>query len=216
MPRTEPGQVTVAGEGQSQLRTPLTGIVASAELLSVETSDATVSRRVKTILTLSDNLLCEINDLLDQAKFESGTVALDHSAVNLHRQVAVLHNAFETMAARKGLAFCAEVDQTISDGVEIDAHQLDRILLNLISNAIKFTETGSVRLAVELIEATANEYRIRFSVADTGIGIPECFERDVNGSRKTFRRFPGWAWRCHKRIIERWRRAGLKRWDRAG
>jgi len=162
-----------------ELRTPLTGIVASAELLSVETSDATVARRTKTILTLSDNLLCEINDLLDEAKFDAKTVALSYAPVDLNQQVALLRATFETMAARKGLAFRADMDPAVTDLVEIDTHHLDRILLNLASNAMKFTERGSVRLAVDLLEQTATDYRLRFSVTDTGIGIPESFREKI-------------------------------------
>ena len=158
-----------------ELRTPLTGIVASAELLSVETTDASVGRRTQTILTLSDNLLCEINDLLDEAKFDAKTVALNYAPVDLHEQIKILRATFETLAARKGLAFLAEIDPAITDLVETDTHHLDRILLNLMSNAIKFTESGSVRLVVELREASAAGYRLRFSVIDTGIGIPESF-----------------------------------------
>jgi len=158
-----------------ELRTPLTGIVASAELLAVESSDASVARRTQTILTLSDNLLCEINDLLDQAKFDATSVALNYANVDLQRQLATLRTTFETMAARKGLAFLVDMDHAITDPVEIDAHHLDRILLNLTSNAIKFTENGSIRLSVELLERTAHDYRLRFSIIDTGIGIPESF-----------------------------------------
>jgi len=158
-----------------ELRTPLTGIVASAELLAVESSDASVARRTKTILTLSDNLLCEINDLLDEAKFDAKTVALNYVPVDLSQQIATLRATFETMAARKGLVFRAEIDAAITDAVEIDTHHLDRILLNLISNAIKFTESGSVRLSVELREQRAADYCLRFAIVDTGIGIPESF-----------------------------------------
>jgi two-component system sensor histidine kinase RpfC len=162
-----------------ELRTPLTGIVASAELLAVEAADDTVARRTKTILALSDNLLCEINDLLDQAKFEAQSVALHCVPVNLAEQIIGLRATFETMTARKGLVFLDELDASIVDCVEVDRHYLDRILLNLASNAIKFTETGSVRLAVELLEQSVTDYRIRFSIVDTGIGIPEAFRTKI-------------------------------------
>ena len=158
-----------------ELRTPLTGIVASAELLAVEASDAVVLRRTKTILTLSDTLLCEINDLLDEAKFDAASVALSYAPVDLDEKIKILRATFETMATRKGLAFLVEMDPAITDLVEIDTHHLDRILLNLTSNAIKFTETGSVRLSIQLCEKTDSDYRLRFCVVDTGIGIPESF-----------------------------------------
>jgi len=162
-----------------ELRTPLTGIVASAELLAVETTDTAVVHRTKTILALSDNLLCEINDLLDEAKFDARSVALNYVAVDLGEQIETLRTAFETMTARKGLAFLVEMDPAITDSVEIDKHHLDRVMLNLTSNAIKFTEAGNVRLTIELLEQTAVDYRIRFSIVDTGIGIPESFRAKI-------------------------------------
>jgi two-component system, sensor histidine kinase RpfC len=162
-----------------ELRTPLTGIVASAELLAAETSDSLVARRTETILMLSDNLLCEINDLLDQARYEAKTVALSRAPVNLNQKIEMLRTTFETMTAKKGLAFSADIDPRISDLVETDTHHLDRILLNLAGNGIKFTESGAVRLAVDLLEETATAYRLRFSVTDTGIGIPEEFRAKI-------------------------------------
>ncbi|MEP6485465.1 MAG: ATP-binding protein [Rudaea sp.] len=158
-----------------ELRTPLTGIVAAAELLSVESNDRSVNARTETILTLSDNLLCEINDLLDEAKYENSTLTLDLQPVDLHRQVETLRTTFETLAAKKGIAFRAVMDAAIVDGVKTDAHHINRILLNLIGNSIKFTEKGSVRLGIDLLNQDAENYTLRFSVADTGIGIPEAF-----------------------------------------
>ncbi len=162
-----------------ELRTPLTGIVTSAELLAAESSDPSVSWRTKTILALSDNLLHEINDLLDEAKYDSKTVALSCAPVDLNQQITMLRAAFETMATKKGVNFLVDMDPAITDMVDTDTHHLDRILLNLTGNAIKFTETGRVLLAVELLEKTATDYRLRFSVVDTGIGIPESFHAKI-------------------------------------
>jgi len=158
-----------------ELRTPLTGIVAAAELLAVESKDRLVIRRTETILTLSDNLLREINDLLDEAKYDAAPLVLERSDVDLAKQIAVLRTTFETMVAKKGLTFRADVDEKITDLVGTDAHHLNRVLLNLVGNAVKFTEKGSVQLAVDLLGETPTSYRIRFSVTDTGIGIPEGF-----------------------------------------
>ena len=158
-----------------ELRTPLTGIVAAAELLSVESNDRYVNARTETILTLSDNLLCEINDLLDEAKYENSSLTLQSQPVDLHRQVESLRTTFETLAAKKSIAFRASIDPTVVDSVVTDGHYINRILLNLIGNAIKFTEKGSVRLAIDLVDETASNYTLRFSVTDTGIGIPQAF-----------------------------------------
>jgi two-component system sensor histidine kinase RpfC len=173
------GKSDLLAKVSHELRTPLTGIVASAELLSVESREPSVTRRTQTILSLSDTLLSEINDLLDAAKYNAKAVELSYAPTDLPQKVATLRATFETMAARKGVAFLADVDAMIVDRVETDTHGLDRILLNLVGNAIKFTENGSVNLAVELLEARASEYRLRFSVTDTGIGIPESFRAEI-------------------------------------
>jgi two-component system sensor histidine kinase RpfC len=173
------GKSDLLAKVSHELRTPLTGIVASAELLSVESREPSVTRRTQTILSLSDTLLSEINDLLDAAKYNAKAVELSYAPTDLPQKVSTLRATFETMAARKGVAFLAGVDSMIVDRVETDTHGLDRILLNLVGNAIKFTENGSVNLAVELLEARASEYRLRFSVTDTGIGIPESFRAEI-------------------------------------
>lgn len=173
------GKSELLAKVSHELRTPLTGIVASAELLSVESREPAVTRRTQTILSLSDTLLSEINDLLDAAKYNAKAVELSYAPVDLPEKVATLRATFETMAARKGVAFFVEVDPGITDRVETDTHGLDRILLNLVGNAIKFTEDGSVRFAVNLLEASDSEYRLRFSVSDTGIGIPESFRAEI-------------------------------------
>ena len=173
------GKSELLAKVSHELRTPLTGIVASAELLAVESREPGVTRRTQTILSLSDTLLNEINDLLDAAKYNAKAVELSYAPVDLPQQVATLRATFETMAARKGLVFLAEVDPAITDRVETDTHGLDRIVLNLVGNAIKFTENGSVRFAVELLAASDSDYRLRFSVTDTGIGIPESFRAEI-------------------------------------
>jgi two-component system sensor histidine kinase RpfC len=158
-----------------ELRTPLTGIISATELLAAEAGQAAVSKRTDTILALSNELLDEINDLLDEAKYGAHALELTYAPIDLNDQIALLRNAMDAMAAKKGLEFWAEMDPAIEDRVENDAHHLGRVLLNLAGNAVKFTDSGSVRLSVELLEQTAAEYRLRFSVTDTGIGIPEEF-----------------------------------------
>jgi len=159
-----------------ELRTPLTGIISAAELLASESNGEAVAKRTDTILALSNELLEEINDLLDEAKYGANALELTVAPVDLNDQLALLRNAMEAMAAKKGLVFRAEMDPAIEDRVQSDAHRLGRVLLNLAGNAVKFTDRGSVRLGIELLEAKPVEYRLRFSVADTGIGIPKAFQ----------------------------------------
>lgn len=162
-----------------ELRTPLTGIMATTELLSIENSDHAIRRRTDTILSLSESLLSEINDLLDQAKYTSSAIHLSPTPVDLRQRTASLSETFGTMARKKNITFRARLDSALTSTVNVDGHHLDRILLNLIGNAIKFTETGSVDMSVEVVAQTPASYRLRFAVADTGIGIPEEFHQKL-------------------------------------
>lgn len=163
-----------------ELRTPLTGIIAATELLAVEAKGRQqVAKRTETILALSNELLSEINDLLDEAKYGARAVTLSYTPIDLHEQFDMLHATLETMTSRKGLELQTVIDPGIIDNVISDAHHISRVLLNLAGNAVKFTDNGNVRLAIELIEATDAIYRIRFSVTDTGIGIPESFHAKI-------------------------------------
>ena len=158
-----------------ELRTPLTGIMATTELLSVENTDPAVRRRTDAILSLSESLLREINDLLDEAKYSNSGIHLSPTPVDLRRKVESLSETFGTMARKKSLTFRARLDPALVSAVNVDAHHLDRILLNLIGNAIKFTESGGVDVSIDIVAQTPASYRLRFAVTDTGIGIPEGF-----------------------------------------
>jgi two-component system sensor histidine kinase RpfC len=177
--RESRGKSDLLAKVSHELRTPLTGIVVAAELLAEEFPAPRILRRTDTILTLSDNLLCEINDLLDQSKFDSQTPALRLSRVNINEHLTKLCRTFEMMAAKKGLAFRLDIDNEIHDAVKTDAHYLDRILLNLVGNAIKFTESGSIRVSIDLQHKTETDYRLYFGISDTGIGIPDTFRSQI-------------------------------------
>jgi two-component system sensor histidine kinase RpfC len=158
-----------------ELRTPLTGIMATTELLSIENSDHAVRRRTDAILSLSESLLSEINDLLDEAKYSSSAIHLSPTTVDLRQRVESLSETFDTMARKKNITFGIRLDPALASTVNVDGHHLDRILLNLIGNAIKFTEAGGVDMSVDIVASTPENYRLRFAIVDTGIGIPKEF-----------------------------------------
>jgi two-component system, sensor histidine kinase RpfC len=162
-----------------ELRTPLSGIISATELLAAEAGQESVTRRTDTILNLSNELLKEINDLLDEAKFGARAAQLEYVPVDLSRQLALVREALEATAAKKGLILRITLDPAISGRVESDAHHLARVLLNLTSNAVKFTDDGVVLVAVDLLEDSVSSYRLRFSVTDTGIGIPDSFREAI-------------------------------------
>jgi len=179
-----------------ELRTPLSGIVAAAQLLSAETEDKRVASRAETIMGLSKDLLSEINDLLDQAKYDARALVLDSTLFELRDQMERLRLVLEPVAQKKSLAFVVDVDPRIQDRVQGDSHYLSKVLINLAGNAVKFTEKGKVEIAITLLDKTDDQYRIRFSVQDTGIGIPKemhakIFEPFFQADSGTARKYGG-------------------------
>lgn len=162
-----------------ELRTPLSGIVTATQLLAAETKDKQAAKRAETILGLSKDLLREITDLLDQSKYEAKALVLDSVPLDLHDQMERVRLTLESSAAKKGLAFSVNVDPGVVDWVRGDSHYLSRVLINLAGNAVKFADRGEIRIDMRLLEEDAARYRIRFSVRDTGIGIPREFHERI-------------------------------------
>lgn len=179
-----------------ELRTPLSGIVAAAQLLSAETEDHRVTNRAETIMGLSRDLLREINDLLDQAKYEARALVLESTLFDLHEQMDRLCLSLEATAVHKGLAFSVKLDPRLKGRVQGDSHYLSKVLINLAGNAVKFTDNGKVEIAMKLLEEHDDRYQVRFSVQDTGIGIPKdlhdkIFEPFYQADRSTARKYGG-------------------------
>jgi len=179
-----------------ELRTPLSGIVAAAQLLSAETEDSRVIGRAETIMGLSKDLLREINDLLDQAKYEARALALESTLFELRDQTERLRMVLEPAAVKKDLAFVIDVDPRIEDRIQGDSHYLTKVLMNLAGNAVKFTDAGKVEIAIRVLDEKPDSYRIRFSVQDTGIGIPKAlhdriFEPFFQADSGTARKYGG-------------------------
>ncbi|WP_390331617.1 ATP-binding protein [Undibacterium arcticum] len=179
-----------------ELRTPLSGIVASAQLISAEAMDARLVKRADIILRLSNDLLLEINDLLDSAKFEANALILASTLFDLHDVMEHIRFTFASTAEAKNISFTVTVDPDIKSMVQGDAHYLSRVLKNLAGNAVKFTDVGKVEINLQLLEKIDDVYRIRFSVQDTGIGIPQelhqqIFEPFFQASAGAARRYGG-------------------------
>lgn len=162
-----------------ELRTPLSGIVASAQLITTEANDKSVVKRADTILSLSKDLLLEINDLLDSAKYEANSLVLESALFDLSDVLDHLHLTLASTAAAKGIDFTMNMDEDIQDMVQGDSHYLNRALINIAGNAVKFTEKGKVDVYLKLLENGVDHYRVRFGVRDTGIGIPKELHQDI-------------------------------------
>jgi PAS domain S-box-containing protein len=151
-----------------ELRTPLNGILGYAQLLLRDkTLDARQIAGLTVIRKSGDHLLALINDILDLARVEAGRAELYRKDVSLRGMVQALAEMIGVRAAQKGLEFRCELAPNLPDAIYADEKRLCQILLNLLDNAIKFTDHGKVLLRVELVRPG----RLRFLVQDTGIGI---------------------------------------------
>ncbi len=154
-----------------ELRTPLNGIVGFSDLLLESDLPPTYRSYVENIHTSADTLMALINDILDFSKIEAGRMDLDPRSVDLP---TLLENAVKTVrfvAEKKGLRLLSRVDSSMPRFVEIDPVRLTQVLVNLLGNAVKFTEEGEIELKTDLKKRTRKGVRLEFSVRDTGIGI---------------------------------------------
>ncbi|HLP01909.1 MAG TPA: ATP-binding protein, partial [Opitutaceae bacterium] len=160
-----------------ELRTPLNAILGYAQILRQSPRlEPDQRRQLDTVHASGDHLLHLINDVLDLAKIEAGKVELAPQPVSLSRLLAHLTEVFEPRAAQKSLAWSLHGETPLPDLVLADEARLRQVLYNLLGNALKFTKHGRIELRV-----AAHEHRIRFTVADTGIGIAAADQAAIFG-----------------------------------
>jgi signal transduction histidine kinase/CheY-like chemotaxis protein len=154
-----------------ELRTPLNGVIGTLELLADDTLPEASRARVATARRSADQLLSIIGDVLDMAKLEEGRVTIDRVAFPLPRVLDEVRDTFAAVAAAKGVALTTTVAPGGDAWFEGDPVRLRQILSNLVSNALKFTASGSVTVTAAVAEAQ-EAMRLTLTVTDTGIGIP--------------------------------------------
>ena len=180
-----------------EIRTPLNAIIGFTNLLEGELVGTKNLEYVSYIQLAGKNLLDLINDILDFSKIEAGHVQLEKTAISLQELIDSVSVLITQRAREKGISYEVDFSKDLPEIVQTDQLRLTQVLLNVCGNAVKFTDSGVVKLTVEPVSGVVDEHqRIRFRIDDTGIGIQEekikeIFERFVQASDSTTRLFGG-------------------------
>jgi CheY-like chemotaxis protein len=179
-----------------EIRTPMNGIIGAADILKGMELGKDEYKMVEIIHKSGNSLLTIINDILDFSKIEAGKMEIEYAPFNLLKSIEEVIEMLKHNALKKNLELIYYLDSNIKNNVLGDETRINQVLINLIGNAIKFTENGQVFLKVDLIEESEKYYSLKFSIEDTGIGIPKekqskIFESFTQANGSTTRRFGG-------------------------
>ena len=181
-----------------EIRTPMNAILGFTELLDEQVTEPRLKSFIKTIRSAGNTLLLLINDILDLSKIEAGKLILNKTATDPHQLFDEIANMFILQIRNKDLALHLDIDPQLPHGLLLDATRLRQVLFNLISNAVKFTETGHVRIHVHAdnVDDHLSKLDLHIRVEDTGIGIPEAeiehiFEIFAQQSGQDVRKYGG-------------------------
>ncbi len=157
-----------------EIRTPMNAILGFTELLNEQVQEPRLKSFISTIQSAGNTLLMLINDILDLSKIEAGKMSLNNIATNPHDLFKEVGDIFAMNIQKKGLDFYIEIDPDIPKAILLDPVRLRQVLFNLLGNAVKFTETGSVKLSVKSLGVFdhLSKMNLLIKVEDTGIGIP--------------------------------------------
>ncbi len=180
-----------------EIRTPLNGIIGIAELGLLDKDLSTLQKeRFLDIKTSGQNLLEIINDILDISKIEAGKLDLEETEFSIREMLDKVFKIINVFAQDKDVNLVVDMAPNIPDVLIGDQLRIRQILTNLLNNAVKFTDSGMVRLRIELIDLVEEQIRLRFCVEDTGVGIPKekqelLFEKYTQAEASTTRKHGG-------------------------
>ncbi|MCT7997384.1 PAS domain S-box protein [Laspinema olomoucense] len=182
-----------------EIRTPMNAILGFCELLKGMMNEPQQQSYLQTIATSGQTLLALINDILDLSKIESGKLELNYEPVLIRALVGDIQQIFSQKAEAKGLGIFINISETVPEGIVFDEVRLRQILFNVVGNALKFTEMGSVTIHVNAnLSRTSEPFHVclELAVSDTGIGIPshrqeQIFEAFIQNDGKTTRKYGG-------------------------
>jgi PAS domain S-box-containing protein len=179
-----------------EIRTPINSVIGFTNLLQKTSMAEEQQQFVNLIQSASENLLTIINDILDISKIEAGMLRIEKNPFSLRGLCNSIETMFYHKAREKNLSFSLNIQDNIPDTLTGDAVRLTQIMVNLISNAIKFTQKGGISINITTLGQISDNVRLRFSVKDNGIGIPvdkldAIFERFQQGETDTTRKYGG-------------------------
>jgi two-component system sensor histidine kinase EvgS len=188
-----------------EIRTPMNAVLGYADLLGFLLKDKTQRDYIESIKSSGRSLLILINGILDLSKIEAGRLELQYEYVNTQSYFSEFERIFSLRLSEKGLKFILEISLDTPSGILIDDARLRQIILNLIGNAIKFTDTGSIKMRVSTDNQHTKKHSsnesgkftdLKIEVTDTGIGIPkdmlgEVFEPFIQGQGQSVKKYGG-------------------------
>lgn len=180
-----------------EIRTPLNGIIGFTDLLMKSSLDASQLEYMSTVNQSASSLMHIVNDVLDFSKIESGKLELHEEVVDLFELINQVIDLFKYQADQKNINLVLNIDEAIPQFIEADSLRLKQVLVNLLSNALKFTQQGEVELHISKTGISDDSYTtLKFSVKDTGIGIKvdnnkKIFSSFVQEDNSTSRKFGG-------------------------
>jgi PAS domain S-box-containing protein len=179
-----------------EIRTPMNAIVGFTDLILKTDLTKDQKQFTDAIKTSGENLLVIINDILDFSKLQAGRITFEKIDFKLTQVLATMADLMLPKSTEKNIKLSIGIDKAIPNNLIGDPTRLNQILLNLVGNAIKFTEKGEVRTTIDLVSEDENDIELCFSVTDTGIGIPQeklvsIFEAFTQATSDTTRKYGG-------------------------